>query len=383
MRWEIVGADSATGAEKTIYIDADDEASARRRATRAGVFVSGLRVIDANDSVAGEPIQDALTQLAQAQARPVTRARHTGTPAYYSHQNEPTIIVQPQAPVVHVRTPVAKGTSGFGIAALVLGIVAVLVCWVPLLGTVAIPIGVLGIVIGGLGFLVSLIGGKSGVGMPFAGMVICGLAVFISFSMTKATVSALDQVAKAADHARDATSASPSTTKPAGAGSDTEAAVVWTPMGSMIVRGDVGVWVKDVTRGHVPLEDAVDQGRRRSSDDALIINIGLVNQSKTKKLDYRTMAGGDFSLSRDYATLTDNFGNTYKRITFGYSNKPAGRTNSASLYPGKQLSDVLVFEVPAESATHLDLEIPAENVGGEGFYRFRIPVAKVRAGLAE
>ena len=53
MQWEVTGADRQTGQERRVLIDADDEASARRRANRRGVLVSEARPIDPDDSVAG------------------------------------------------------------------------------------------------------------------------------------------------------------------------------------------------------------------------------------------------------------------------------------------------------------------------------------------
>jgi hypothetical protein len=53
MKWEVTGADRQTGADRTITLEAGDEAQARRRANRQGVLVADLRPLDPNDSVAG------------------------------------------------------------------------------------------------------------------------------------------------------------------------------------------------------------------------------------------------------------------------------------------------------------------------------------------
>lgn len=55
MRWEIRGADRETGADATIVVDAEGEDSARRRANRRGIVVSGVRPLDPNDSCARLP----------------------------------------------------------------------------------------------------------------------------------------------------------------------------------------------------------------------------------------------------------------------------------------------------------------------------------------
>ena len=102
------------------------------------------------------------------------------------------------------------------------------------------------------------------------------------------------------------------------------------------------------------------------------------NLDPNRKLDFKTLAGNGFSLERDNATLRDNLGNRYRGINFGFSSLPEFRTEDASIYPGKAIKDQLVFEVPIGTATHLDLEIPGENVGQAGFFRFRIPVQTIQ-----
>jgi hypothetical protein len=122
----------------------------------------------------------------------------------------------------------------------------------------------------------------------------------------------------------------------------------------------------------VPLKTISDNSN--SKDDLLMIRLELLNTNPTKKVEYKTWAGRDFSFDRDYATLQDNFGNIYKRITFGFGSFPIGAVDrSDSIYPDKTMTDVLVFELPLDTAAHVDLELPASNYGGEGMIRFRIP----------
>jgi hypothetical protein len=53
MQWELTGADRTTGDERTLLIEADNEASALRRGNRQGIMVAAVRLLDENDSVAG------------------------------------------------------------------------------------------------------------------------------------------------------------------------------------------------------------------------------------------------------------------------------------------------------------------------------------------
>jgi len=77
-----------------------------------------------------------------------------------------------------------KSTSGLGVASLVLGLLACLTCWIPVLGLVGAPLAVLGLAFGALGFLVALLGQRSGAGMPFAGLVVCAASLFVSIGGT-------------------------------------------------------------------------------------------------------------------------------------------------------------------------------------------------------
>jgi hypothetical protein len=79
-------------------------------------------------------------------------------------------------------------------------------------------------------------------------------------------------------------------------------------------------------------------------------------------------------LTRDYATLRDNFGNGYRRIDFGLTAYPVGSVErSESIYYNKPITDVLVFERPIDTFEYLELELPAQNFGSQGLLRFRIP----------
>ena len=104
----------------------------------------------------------------------------------------------------------------------------------------------------------------------------------------------------------------------------------------------------------------------------------ISNLDPNRKLDFKTFAGKQLSFERDNATLRDNFGNRYRGIDFGLSSLPEFRAEDESIYPGKMIKDHLVFEAPIATAAHLDLEIPAVNVGQTGFFRFRIPAQAIQ-----
>src|SRR5438309_1278235 len=99
----------------------------------------------------------------------------------------------------------------------------------------------------------------------------------------------------------------------------------------------------------------------------LRVQLELLNRNPTKKVEYQSWLGKDFSFDRDYATLNDNFGNRYKLQRFSDVTPPVGAIlRPKSIYPSELVTEVLVFEMPLSEAAHLDLELPATNYGGEG-----------------
>ena len=139
--------------------------------------------------------------------------------------------------------------------------------------------------------------------------------------------------------------------------------------------GSIRVIVQSATVGKVSLKKF--RGSSESKDDVLIVRLELTNVSPTKKIEYRTWAGDDFALlDHDFASIRDNFGNTYKRITFGFGAAPEGAVEgSEAIYPNDKLADVLVFEKPVKNAAYLDLDLPAKNFGSTGTLKFRLPAA--------
>jgi hypothetical protein len=287
----------------------------------------------------------------------------------------------------------AVGTSGLGIAALVLGIVALLGCWIPLIGILTIPIAGLGLVLAFLGLLISALGRKSSIGMPFAGIVTCGLAIMVAMSMTAGLVKTVADAAAERSRTKQQESwptANPLGSKPAGstippggapaanpngfAGPSPGATPPdWTVAGKPVTQGDVEVTVNGVEVVKVPISEALG-GVGQSAEPQLIVRLTIRNRSNVKKLDFRGWGGRAFAFGGDFATIADDHGNTYKRIYFGALNKPVGQvSDNESIYPGKSLGDVLVFEPPIDAAGYLTLELPAAAFGGEGMLRFRIP----------
>jgi hypothetical protein len=105
-----------------------------------------------------------------------------------------------QKPVV-IDTPKRRRISGFGIAALALGILACLTCLIPFLGILVIPMAGIGLILGIIGIIAAVVTKKTHASMPIAGSVVCALAIGLAIFMTGAMATANDaQQARVVQH---------------------------------------------------------------------------------------------------------------------------------------------------------------------------------------
>ena len=219
------------------------------------------------------------------------------------------------------------------------------------------------------------------------GLALCLGSVILSMAMTGSVANRVGEAMREAEQktnrsAQSATAAAPVIPdgKPKGIAAQPTtppAPVVetWLSPDQPGQLGDVQVRLLSVTLAPVVLLTAYNDERAKSKEPMLSIVLEVSNVGPNLKLDFKTLSGERFFGQEHKATLVDNFGNHYRGIDFGSSSRPEFRTVDASIYPGKMIKDQLVFEAPIGTAAHLDLQIPAMNVGQEGFFRFRIPEA--------
>lgn len=369
----------------------DDAAGKRGKCPQCGAVLNVPHTGHSIRSAEGEQHMEAAPRRAPVRRAPVERVPVRQTPPLEQGHVR-------QALSVNVHMP--KRTSSLGVVSLILGVVAFLLCWIPLVGLLSIPLSALGLLLGAIGLLVALTRRGSGIGYSIGGGFVSGLALAIGIAQVAAVGSAVSGVAEAMDEsdrqqtrtnqevvasaspggsqrprtARD--SGGPRPTKPpapAANRNDKPAELEWASAKSAVRQGDVELRITRVVVGKVPLRAGFEDRETTSQDELLAIHVELTNRSQSKKVEYRSWLGRDVSFTRDYATLKDNFGNGYKRISFGFGTDIIGHTGSESIYPGKALDDVLIFEIPVDSAEYLDLELPAKNFGGDGVLRLRIP----------
>lgn len=110
-------------------------------------------------------------------------------------------------------------------------------------------------------------------------------------------------------------------------------------------------------------------GRHEVTEETnLNIIVGVSNSNPA-----RTIGFVGWSTERGGAKLTDELGNSYRQVTFGVGRIVVGSTESATLYADSMAQDVIVFERPVPAAKILTLQLSAENFGGKGSIKGRIP----------
>lgn len=88
----------------------------------------------------------------------------------------------------------AKATSGMAIAGLVLGILAAVSSWIPIVNNLSFIIGVIGLVLSVVGAVGTVRGKKAGKGIAIAALVINLVACGIVLAMQSAVSAAIDDV---------------------------------------------------------------------------------------------------------------------------------------------------------------------------------------------
>lgn len=86
-----------------------------------------------------------------------------------------------------------KSVSGLGIAALVLGLIACLGCWIPMFGIFSLPFAILGTFFGVIGIIIAKRKKRSYVGLPMAGTIVSVTAAFIVIAVTGLIASSIEK----------------------------------------------------------------------------------------------------------------------------------------------------------------------------------------------
>jgi hypothetical protein len=104
----------------------------------------------------------------------------------------PQVPQQFQPPQPQLTQPPAQKGNGLAVAALVLGIIALVFCWIPFLNVLSIILGLIGLGLGVPGLLGARRGRRSGKGMAITGIILSVVAVIAAIAISAAATVAVD-----------------------------------------------------------------------------------------------------------------------------------------------------------------------------------------------
>ena len=92
-----------------------------------------------------------------------------------------------------------KGTSAMAIAGLVLGIIAAVSSWVPIVNNLSFVIGIIGLVLAAVGLIGTVRGKRSGKGLAIAAVVVNVVALAVVLASQSAMSAAIDEATSSPD----------------------------------------------------------------------------------------------------------------------------------------------------------------------------------------
>lgn len=343
MKYAVTGADQDTGEDIELTVEAATPADAQEFANRKGIMVANVR-----------PMTTPAAKIPQIRPAPPASLEQ-------GHFHG--------APVLNVAMP--RRGSSMGVASIILGVLAFLICWIPLANLISVPLSAVGLLLGLIGIIVALTRRGSGIGFPIAGTMINGLALIIVIGMVGAAAGVLREAAAQASQAAAESRAAARSAPATGDTSDnsSKALPVWIPANTPIQQGDLKIQVVKARVGKVEIEAI--RGKRESARAMLAVEIEIENTSRTRKIDYHSSRGSAGTV------MSDNFENKYRPIDLSFGDRPVGSVFVEALYPGASVQDILLFEIPVDQAEFLHLEIPAAFLDGEGRVRIEIPASMI------
>ncbi len=270
---------------------------------------------------------------------------------------------------------------------------------------IGLLLGGLGLLLGVSGLIIAVVRKGAGIGYSIAGSAVSAISLILGLAFAAALSSlfagmnkgmhaqdttaqaqpvsksdstvtgpqSIDSGAPASNTAAEHATGNPTATTPVP--SDEKSLIAADKYGGKL--HDIYVKIDGARTGKVPLHSSMgDDGE--SEKTFLTIWLTVQNKSDRKKLDYRTWGPDASSIFESGVSLKDDAGNTYKRVNFGFSEKIKGADGSASVYPGKEIRDAIVFELPIDKLDYVEPVLPGKNVDEEGELRFRIPKAMIR-----
>jgi hypothetical protein len=351
MDWEVSGANKKTGEDATVIVQGETAEDAARAASERGLYVSRTK-----------PIMAAVQRVERG---PEKAHRSAGR--------------RPEAPSLNINTP--RRGSSMGVAAMVLGVVALLFCWVPFIGLFSLPLSGIGLLLAVIGLFTALGRRGSGLGFIIAGGTLSGLALLIGGVVGFISIGAVEAANQAVVEFREQQAASapiPIPRDDSGAETTAEAEIAdeWinaSTDGAQTPLASVTVVSAKVAVAQYPNPYSA-RSMMETKSPVLQLRVVVENTSEGKKIDFATWRLR--SSFDERASLTDGAGNTYRMVSDD-DMRVGEAVNFASLYPGETATDTLLFERPVSADSELFLTLEARWEEGGSKLRFRIPARMI------
>lgn len=301
--------------------------------------------------------------------QPYARRSSAGT-SEITIQLDPVAVRRPSSVTVHASQP----SNSMGIVSLVVGIVALLLCWLPMMNRLGYAIGALGVLLGLLGLIVALQQRGANIGFPVGGLALSVVGLVLAFQMDRGVQDIKTAVGKVFSEGagnRKGSKLGSDSRKPVKATQEEASEPKrWVDATRIVLtRGDAAVKVTSARVGTVACKGI---NGRREVGPYLLLELRVTNRSETRKLDF-TGWSDELDFIGPKCSLVDEHGNTYAQMKAGLGELWEGPVSNATVAPRSVMTDLLVFELPVKAAKELHLEIPAVPLGGDGWYRFSIP----------
>lgn len=139
---------------------------------------------------------------------------------------------------------------------------------------------------------------------------------------------------------------------------------------SGLTHDDVTVFVEYAIVDFPKYRSVFGINTQTSTEKKLIVGLKFVNENKTKIAE---LLDTDSTFQ-----LTDNYKNKYSILSNDATIVYEGTTGEHKVYPEKSVERVFIFDPPIENFKYLKLKINAKCMGGDGYFRFKIPKSYVK-----
>ena len=126
-----------------------------------------------------------------------------------------------------------------------------------------------------------------------------------------------------------------------------------------------------------PLELTGPKNRKKvTKENVLQIWVRIKNVGVTRKIDYR---GWSVAAGEAAPRLTDPAGKVLPAKRFDPGWEPPGRPQTITLFPGRSVLQLLVFEAPSSATDQFRLELPGAAFGSSETVRLLVPRSTINS----